>query len=106
MGIPADVVAAEFEKRQKKANEVLKANYKRRQMRAVSPSAPYLLTGCVLCPSFGCRDSVHVPRLRAPPPPGCLSFVYRLQPEGGATGAAMEPGGAAKSRPPGLPLHH
>ena len=35
MGIPADVVAAEFEKRQKKANEVLKANYKRRQMRAV-----------------------------------------------------------------------
>jgi hypothetical protein len=38
MGIPVDVVMAEFDKRQKKANEVLKANYKRRVTRDAVPS--------------------------------------------------------------------
>ena len=37
MGIAAEVVSAEFAKRQAKANEVLKANYRKRMTRPVHP---------------------------------------------------------------------
>jgi hypothetical protein len=35
MGLPVDVVAAEFNKRQRKANDTLKEHYKRKQRAAL-----------------------------------------------------------------------